>query len=285
MVRRIQEVLLALEIAKAGGLQHLCLTDPDARMMGEGRSRRVMECHSLEVAVDREAGLLVAGQTTQSSTDNDRLEPLVAAAARHEPDGVAAVDADSGYYAGDAVGRLLSRGLDLCIPDSNTAGDLHRGEPVGSTRDRQRGSVLLTYDEAADCFRCPEGNELRARQRGHVRCGQRTTDYRAVRSCEGCRLASACLSQPRAKHRTVLVGEYSAALEAARQRFNDPAHRERYRHRGEVVETVFGFLRGVLGYTRWQLRGAGRVACEGRLFTLAYQVRKVHVRWAEVQGG
>ena len=46
------------------------------------------------------------------------------------------------------------------------------------------------------------------------------------------------------------------------------------------METIFGFLRGTLGYGRWLLRGAKKVAREGQFFTLAYQVRKVGLAWA-----
>ena len=81
----------------------------------------------------------------------------------------------------------------------------------------------------------------------------------------------------KAKRRTLKVGEDHVILEEARQRFADPEHVERYHHRGEAVETVFAFLRGALGYTRWTLRGDERVSCESRLFKLAYQVRKVHI--------
>jgi hypothetical protein len=42
------------------------------------------------------------------------------------------------------------------------------------------------------------------------------------------------------------------------------------------VETVFGVVRGTWGYARWRLRGRERVACEGGLVKLAYQVRKIH---------
>lgn len=76
------------------------------------------------------------------------------------------------------------------------------------------------------------------------------------------------------------MGEYEPELTAARERFATAEHRERYRQRGSTVETVFGFLRGTLGYTRWQLRGSGRGACEGRLFKTADQLRKLHLRWA-----
>ncbi len=237
------------------------------------------ECHSFEVAVDREAGLLVAALVSQDASDNARLEPLVAAAQTHEPAGVQAVDGDSGFYSGGAIGRLEAAGIDTCVPDSNTAGDLHRGQPAGTVRDAGRGQIRFTYDPEQDLFRCPEGNELIYSQTSEEG-GQRVTQYRAKRDCRECPQAGQCLSQAKARHRTVKRGEYHAVLEAARQRFNEPQHQERYRHRGEVVETVFGFIRGTLGYLRWQLRGKEKVAKEGRLLALAYQFRKVHGAWA-----
>ena len=41
------------------------------------------------------------------------------------------------------------------------------------------------------------------------------------------------------------------------------------------METVFGFVRGTLGYGRWLLRGVERVECEARLMKVGYQLRKV----------
>jgi transposase len=274
MRQRVEAGLAAVEAALTRQETHLCLTDPDARMMGGGRSRRVQEGYSFEVAVDREAGLLVVGQLSQEPTDNARLEPLVAAAQAHEPAGVQAVDADSGYYSGGAIARLEAAGIDTCVPDSNTAGDLHRGQPAGMVRDTGRGQVRFTYDPALDLYRCPEGNELVRSQR-REQGGQEMISYKARRDCRSCPRAGACLTQRTARYRTLKVGEYQAEVEAARQRFNEPEHRERYRHRGEVVETVFGVVRGTLGYTRFLLRGLARVGSEARLIKLAYQVRKV----------
>jgi transposase len=246
MRERIEAAVTALDEAMAEGREHLCLTDPDARMMAGGRDKQVRECHSLEVVVDREDGLLVVGQTTQEGSDNERLEPLIAAAQEHEPNGVVAADADSGYYGGDPIGRLIEDGVDLCVPDSNTAADLHRGRPVGTTRSRGQEWVELTYEAEADQYRCEANNVLRrTQQREHG--GQEVTVYRAAQECGECPRKEECLRQPGAKHRTVKVGKYQALLEADRQRFNEPEHRERYRHRGEVVETVFGFVRGCWG--------------------------------------
>jgi transposase len=277
MLARVKQALEAIDAATADGRKHLAVTDPEARMMHGGRERNTRECHSYEVAVDE--GLVVAGGTTQENNDNARLVPLVTAAAKHEPTGVTAVTGDSGYYGGDAVAALLAQGLEVCVPDANTACDLHRGQPVGTTRSRSQGSVPFTYDAAENVYHCPEGNVLRPTQRRHE-AGQCRTVYVAEASCQGCPQAAACLRDPAAAHRTLRVGDAQEELLAALARFAEPEFQEQYRHRGEAVETVFGFLRGTLGYVRWYLRGAPKVACEGKLFTLAYQFRKVHRAWA-----
>ena len=68
-------------------------------------------------------------------------------------------------------------------------------------------------------------------------------------------------------------------IDAALARFTDPDHQQRYHDRGMIVETVFAFLRHILGYRRWMVRGKERVAAEGTLFKTAYQFRKVHCAW------
>lgn len=277
MLQQVAAGLKALQEADADGRKHLGLTDPDARMMYGERQRGTRECHSFEVAVDH--GLLVAAGASQEPHDQVRLAPLVEAARQHEPHGVVAVDGDSGYYTGETVAALLRAGGDTCIPDSNTAGDLHRGQAIGTTRDRGRGTVAFTYDPEADAYHCPEGNTLARTQHRH-HGGQEVSVYRAQAPCGACPQRSACLTQENAKHRTLKVGDDQALLEAARQRFSEPDHQDRYRHRGEKVETVFGFLRGTLGFTRWLLRGKEKVEGEAKLFQAAYQFRKVHRAWA-----
>lgn len=247
-------------------------------MMAEGREKQIRECHSFEAAVDE--GLLVAGQSTQENNDNRRLPDIVALAEEHEPGGVLAVTADSGYYSGDIISRLIEGGIDMCVPDSHTACDLHRGVPVGTTRRSflkrsNLQSAGFAYDEATDRFTCAEGHLLTFRQEREV-SGQRVRVYVAEAHCQACCRAQECLLQPNAKHRTLKVGKALANLETDRQRFSEPAHQERYRHRGEQVETVFAVLRYALGYTRWLLRGSERVGHEARLFKLGYQLRKVH---------
>ena len=190
MVARVHEALSAIDEAESEGRKHLCLTDPDAGMMHGGREKVIRQCHSLEVAVDRDCGLLVAENVTQAGNDNERLEYLVESAACNTAEGVSAVDGDSGYFKIESVIRLMQRGIDVCVPDSTTACELHRGLPVGSLR--RHGTVCLEYDSGLDEYRCPQGNVLTLRStRGNA--GETVKRYQARRSCRGCLLYSECL--------------------------------------------------------------------------------------------
>ena len=183
MLRRVAQGLVALQQATEDGRKFVSLTDPDAQMMSGGVERHTQMCHSWEVATDQ--ALLVASAATQCGNDNDRLLPLLEAAKEHEPQGITAATGDSGFYAGDTIGRLRREGLDLCIPDSNTAGDLHRQQPAGTIRAKSQGRVPFEYDAAADLFRCPEGNRLTFAQQ-RVQAGQEVKIYVAEALCVGC---------------------------------------------------------------------------------------------------
>ena len=271
MVRQATRAIDAIQAAKEEGRKHLCLTDPDARMLGEGRSKGLKECHSFEVAMDN--GLIVAsGITTEQ--DNFRLKPLLEAAGKNEPEGIQSVDGDSGYFRGDDIAAIEASGIDTCVPDSHTASDLKRGHPIGTSRSGLSGSVPFTYDADTNRYGCPQGNTLIQVQK-RLAQGQVVRIYRAAQPCDICPRAAECLTNQGAKYRQLSVGVHSDVIKATQQRFNNPERQKRYHHRAPAVETTFGFLRANLGYNSWLLRGTVRVACEASLITAAYQVRKL----------
>jgi transposase len=281
MKKRIKDAIDAISEAEADGRDHLCLTDTDARMMHGGVDKKIHECHSLEVAIDRDCGLLVGDGVTQIGNDNERLVHLVESAKMNEPESVKAVDGDSGYFSGTGLLSLIECGIDTCIPDSITACELHRGMRIGTLVKKR--SVALEYDAANDVYHCPEGNELTKRaSRGRDDC--REDRYRSVRGCKGCVRYGECIVRAdgkpaKATHKWIGVRQCQAVLAASIKRFDESEHRERYNMRASFVETVHAFIRGVLGYDRWLLRGSDKVKHEGKLMTTAYQFRKLHLSW------
>jgi transposase len=282
MKSRVSEAIAAIDEAESEGREHLCVTDPDARMMQGGTEKKVRESHSLEIAIDKDSGLIVAHDVTQSQSDNERLIPLVEAAGKNEPDGVKEVDGDSGYYKSGSISKLISDGIDTCIPDSTTACELHRGLPIGTRAGS--GTVPLEYNEESDVYLCSEGNTLKFVGMSDAR-GEKVRRYQACQSCLDCKRRNKCIVSGRNKtrYKTIIIREHGDELQECRMRFNDPDHRHRYHQRGCIVESVFGIIKGALGYTRWLLRRRGAVNSEGKLIDFAYQLRTVHKQWAGVK--
>ena len=277
MIPRLKAALKTLEAAKEQQLKHACLTDPDARMMGEGRDKSIKECHSYEVVVDKDAGLLVSAEVI-TEHDSARLEAAVESAQEREPFGVFSIDADSGYYKGEAISNLESQGIDTCVPDGMTAKKMRCGElapdyvaPINPT--------ALRYDAELNAFVCAADKLLLPHQKKE-QGGRELTVYRSKTPCTGCPLAELCFTNKPGKHRFVSrATDESNPVDVALSRFTEVEHQERYHDRGKAVETIFGFLRQILGFTRWSLRGHERVSAEAVLFTSAYQFRKVHCAW------
>jgi transposase len=273
MIGRVEAAIDAIEAATQSGQKHVSLTDPDAQMMGEGRNKKIQECHSFEVAADN--GLLVAAQTSQSASDNDRLIGLVEKAKEQEPEGISEVVADSGYFRGDDICVLESEGIRTCVPDTFTASDIRKGLATGSTRSQHGSKVEMTYEEVGDYYQCPEGNTLAFVQERQS-CGQWVREYRAQNSCSDCPLKTSCLTQKKASRRMLKVAVHRKEIRTILDRFNDKDQQKRYHDRGKNVETVFAFCRTILNFNRWMLRGAEKVAAEATLLTVAYQIRKIH---------
>jgi transposase len=280
MLPRIKAALDTLDEAEQEGLKHACLTDPDARMMGEGRDKPIKECHSFEVAVDVDAALLVAAGVTQQH-DNSRLKPLCDAAQLQEPCPIVSADADSGYYKGEVIAQLQEEGIDTCVPDGSTAKRMRCANTPEALLSEQDASVALRYDAQRDVYVCAADKVLsvvQTRKQG----GRDVKIYRSETPCTGCALAAACLRKATSKYRiTSRAVDADNVVDAALVRFEDPLHRQRYHNRGKVVETVFAFVRHVLGFSRWTLRGKERVSAEGTLIQSAYQFRKVYCAWSE----
>jgi hypothetical protein len=263
---RLAECVAVVNRARAEGKKHVSLSDPDAQMMPIGSQKRVSMGHALEVASD--SGLLVAGGSTNAPSDTGRLVPLVEEARKHDPAGVSEVAADSGYFEASDIVALQDSGVEVVVPDSVTAGKMRRKQPLGNGNE-----IVFERVEGQNAYRCPEGRIL-------DRVGKPGADgaakYRARKDCTGCPLASRCLKSSKVKKRTLQIRGHVDRIVPYLERFFEPFVRAAYYARGPAVETVFAYLRRIVGFGRWSVRGASKVAAEAELLKCVYQVRKLH---------
>jgi len=266
LAEKLRGALKTLEEAESLGLSHVSLTDPEARMMPIGSSKRVAMGHRLEAASDN--GLLVVGQAHPECSDNARLEEIVGTARQSDPVQITQVLADSGFYSGGSVATLIKDGLDVVVPDSTTANHMR-------FQFLEEQTVQFTKVEGKNAYRCPQGKLLK--RDGRVRHGgQRFTQYVAESSCLDCPVAEKCLQNKGAKRRRIHVGEFDHILKPHLAKFARDDVRAAYYTRGPAIETTFACMRVALSFLRWSLRGIAKVRKEAKLLCLAYQLRKLH---------
>ena len=136
------------------------------------------------------------------------------------------------------------------------------------------------YDEWTDTYECPEGRTLThtgtRRRRSELGFDATTEVYECV-DCGGCPRREGCFkSKDPDANKIIRVNEWLAEL---KRRASEMLHSERgsrlRRQRSDDVETVFGDIKRNLGFTRFLLRGLGKVTHEFRLVAAGHNIRKL----------
>jgi transposase len=271
MTQRVKQSAKAVEAAKAQGLSHVSVTDPDARMMPIGSSKKQGLGHILEAVAD--GGNLIVGQTGNHASDGGRLLPLFEKAREADLVPVTQVTADTGYYCGGHVHDLLAQKIEVIVPDQTSAREMKFGPPSPEAQ-----PIEFIKVQGRNAYVCPAGNFLQFDSYVPDVGGQRFSKYVAAKECTDCPLASRCLKQKNAKRRHLRIGEFRDELEKYNAGLLTPEKRDLYYERGPAIETVFALLRTVFGFDRWHVRGSKSVESEGVLVCCAYQLKKIYAR-------
>ncbi len=177
--------------------------------------------------------------------------------------------ADTAYGSAEMLGWLVhEQGIEPHIPvfdkSQHTDGTFSRDE--------------FAYDHKRDCYVCPDGKELKQRQKIY-RVPRPFVDengmmrYRASKlDCESCSLKPQCC--PNAPARKVLRSIHEGARDMAR----DIAATEAYltsRRERKKVEMLFAHLKRILKLDRLRLRGPNGARDEFHLAATAQNLRKL----------
>lgn len=179
--------------------------------------------------------------------------------------------ADAGYGHEEVYEQLQQAGIEAVIKPKDYA---------LSQRTRGRAAYhkgKFSYDEARDCYTCPQGRVLEARQcterqrvSGYV---ARITEYRSL-SCAGCPARSLCLRGE--AHRTLSINHKLEAHQARmQQKLATEEGRALYRRRSHGIETLFGDMKANRAYRRFRLRGLAKNTLDLAIYFTAHNLRKL----------
>ena len=161
--QKLAEMPRRLQQLRKSGLAKRSRTDEEARFL---RQRGGYELgYSAEIAVSDDH-LIVAQRVTQNASDQDSLQPMVEQAEQRCGQSASAVLADSGFFSGENVRQLESRGIAVYVPDPILAHELNTGKrakSVGCVRIRNPQLRRLRQK-----LRSPAGRAVYARRKAVV---------------------------------------------------------------------------------------------------------------------
>ncbi|MDQ2841780.1 MAG: transposase [Acidobacteriota bacterium] len=154
-------------------------TDPDSRLMKQGRSEGFVQGFNAQLAVDTDSQVIVAALVTQKVHDREMLLPMVRALREQQMEPRCVV-ADAGYSSGEALTHSEMANVDASIPPDG--GRPGAGKPLvlmrlaASWRSRcangwraRRGAVCTRGDKPSSSRRLAASKEHRHTRRFSLR--------------------------------------------------------------------------------------------------------------------
>jgi len=244
---------------KESGAKQVSLTDPDARSMVTHHNSTDV-CYNVQTAVDEKHQLIVEHEVTNDPTDHAHLAEMAMRAKATLGVEQLEVVADMGYYDGAEVKQCAAAGVTTYIPKPITSVNQKRG--LFTKQD-------FIYDEAKDCYRCPQGEELTYRYESFEQ--GRQIRYYTTSKCLTCPIKHRCTTNQRGRRITRWVDEKFLEDMARRVR----ARPELMRRRQQLSEPPFGTIKRAMGHGYFLMRGLNKVGAEMSLTVLSYNIKRV----------
>src|SRR5207342_427388 len=186
-----------------GKQKKVSVTDPDATMATNSRTRRLEPAYKQHTAVDDKVGVVLdVVVTTGQTNEGEIIEAQMDEVSRTTGVRLKAVTADAGYAYAKVYAAFERRDINAIIPA--------KAEPIRSRVPMRR----FRYDSKHDILKCPQGRILRPTR--PLKYGR--FFYSKAKECARCPLKSDCLSKGRANKAVVVGDDYPALLRARRRR-------------------------------------------------------------------
>ncbi|HLP74162.1 MAG TPA: IS1182 family transposase [Bacteroidales bacterium] len=259
------------EKTKDGNKRKVNLVDPDSVLV---QSRQGTHCgYSVQTVVDDKNGLIAHVDVVSEANDANQLADQIFGADAELGCECEIACADAGYSDIIEIAKLESAEKTVIVPSQAQAG----GKEAGAF-DKSK----FTYDSESDCYLCPEGHRLTFRRFQDK--DKQKKDYRIENSkqCRSCRHFGQCTQSKQG--RTITRHVLEELRETVSKRFEDPAIRKIYDRRKCRAEHPFGYIKKVLRFGQFLLRGLDGVRAEASMLGTGFNLKRMINLLGGVQG-
>jgi len=250
------------ERTKDGSERKVNRVDPECRQMKSPAGSH--PSYAVQTVVDDKNGLIVQTDAVSDANDSAQLADQVNAAESNLQHQSQIICADAGYNNIDHIEQVESKQRSVLVPSPQQASD----KPIGDF-DKSR----FVYDPENDCYHCPQGHRLVFR-RYQDKAGKKR-DYRIEQPalCRVCCHFGKCTRS--AAGRTIVRHVSELIRQRVAARYEQPQMRTIYERRKARVEHPFGYMKKVLGFTQFSLRGREGARAEASIVATCFNLTRM----------
>ncbi len=246
------------------------LVDPDSVLV---KGRQGTHCgYNMQNVVDDKHGLIVHTEVVSQSNDMKQLSDQVRGAEEDLGRECEVICGDAGYWDITEIAKVESAGKRVVVPARVQASSKEIG-PFDKAK--------FTYDADFDCYLCPEGHQLVFRR---LKEKEQQREYRIAkrRNCRSCPHFGTCTKSKLG--RTITRHVLEEVGEAVSRRFEEPQIRQIYARRKARIEHTFGFIKKILGFGQFHLRGREGAGAEASIVATCFNLRRMLTLLGGVSG-
>jgi transposase len=260
-----EEIQKGLAQLQADGRHHYHPAEPEARRMKVGDTNRY--AYNGQAMADQKEKIIVACEATRQENDQGQIIPMIEQAKENLGQAATAQTvtlADTGYGSGADLEAASDKGFAVLVPPSE--GKPAKANPYATQHFR--------IDPFTGTVICPQGQPL-DHEGQTTKGGQRVQRFRCHH--RDCPVREQCTRDP--KGRQIEVWPHHAAVEAMRQKLQDPVMRDQWAQRSQIIEPRFAQLKQHDGFRRWTVWGLEAVRTQWSLLCATLNLRILYQRW------
>jgi len=233
--------------------------------MMKGRGTHALG-YNAQAVVDHDSDLVVACDVVMDQNDITQLVPMLEQVLETFGRVAQYNVGDTGYANGDQLQDAEARGMNVLVS--------LRDEPDAKG---EYSKAYFRYDAQADVYICPKGERLV--QVGTNKSRATTPHPDVIYRCHNktCPVRAACTKDAKGRQIRRTYGEEARERQAKKQR--DPRLLVLLSLRKEIVEHLFGIVKGLDGFRRFTVRGLEEVRAQWALVCTAVNLRKLYAWW------
>jgi transposase len=244
-------------------------SDIDSRMM-KNEGKKVFS-YNAQAVVDNKCGIITAGDVVNEESDNKELVKDIEESIENTGKASKENLLDGGYFSGEQLSEAEIKGYNVLV-------NIPKDCCIKShDRDNQFHQCNFIYDEEKHCYKCPEGRNLEFERKKKHKNKDYEVDIYRCKDYKTCPLSKDCSKDKRG--RTIEISPYKESVDRQIEKLKIPENKELLKKRKEIVEPLFGYIKHIMGFRRWTLRGIDNIKAQWALICTTVNLKKMFNYW------